>query len=170
MFTVTALASCSAAGGENAVFTVFAPSSVGGPATTVDVVDVALPTLTNVTSSSVTVRRISLVGVPLAVHLKSVTAYGPEVNLGMGLGDLLKYCRHADQPHPVTDDVTPPHSDSPWNVVLAITFAKPGNYHLVRDKIFYTTAGHTGWQYQDLDVTINITAARKGTRPEFDGC
>jgi hypothetical protein len=66
--------------------------------------------------------------------------------------------------------VTRPHSESPWNVVLAVTFARPGTYHLVRDKIVYTTRGHTGWQYQELDTTITVTAASKGTEPELDGC
>ena len=170
LLALTALAGCSSAGGERAVFAVFAPSSDGVPATTVDVVDVGLPGLTNVTGSRVTLRRISLGSVPRAVHLRSVTIYGTDVKVGLTRGDLLKYCRHTDKPYPVSADMTPPHSDSPWNVVLAITFAKPGSYHLVRAKIFYTTDGHPGWQYQILDTTITVAAARKGTRPVFDGC
>ena len=54
--------------------------------------------------------------------------------------------------------------------MLAVTFAKPGRYHLSRVKIFYTAAGHAGWQYQILDTTMTVTAASKGTRPSFDGC
>ena len=88
----------------------------------------------------------------------------------LGRGDLLRYCRATDKPYPVSADVTPPHSDSPWNVILAITFAKPGRYHLVRAKVFYTTGAQSGWQYQTLDTTMTVSAASKGTRPVMDGC
>jgi hypothetical protein len=134
------------------------------------VVDVALPGLSNESGGRVTLRKVSLVSVPRAVHLSSVTVYGPENAIGLVHGDLLRSCRRFDQPHPVTADVTAPHSESPWNVVLAITFAKPGRYHLVRAKIFYTTSGHSGWQYQFLDTTITVAAATNGTRPQFEGC
>jgi hypothetical protein len=171
VFAMATLAGCSSAGGQNTVFSVFAPSSDGGRATTVDVVDIGLPTLTNVTGSSVTLRSISLVSVSRAVRLRSVTAYGEDAtHLGLGLGDLLRYCRRTDKPFPVTADVARPHAQSAWNVVLAITFARPGTYHLVRDKIVYITDGHTGWQYQQLDTTITVTAASKETRPRLDGC
>ncbi len=54
--------------------------------------------------------------------------------------------------------------------MLAITFAKPGRYHLVRAKVFYTTGTQSGWQYQTLDTTMTVSAASKGTRPALDGC
>jgi hypothetical protein len=170
LLAVVALAGCSSGSGEHAVFAVFAPSSDGGPATTVDMVDVALPTLTNVTGSAVTLRDISLVSVSRAAHLRSVTVYGSEMKIALGRGDLLRYCRATDMPYPVAADVTPPHSDSPWNVMLAITFTKPGRYHLVRARLSYTTDGHSGWQDQNLDTTITVTTASKGARPAMDGC
>jgi hypothetical protein len=170
VLAVMALPGCSSAGGEGAVFADSAPSSDGGSATTVDVVDVVLPGLTNVSGSSVKLRGVSLVSVPQAVHLRSVTVYGTDMKLALGRGDLLRYCRATDKPYPLSADVTPPHSDSPWNVMLAITFAKPGSYHLVRAKIFYTADGHSGWQYQMLDTTMTVTAASKGSRSALDGC
>ncbi len=54
--------------------------------------------------------------------------------------------------------------------MLAVTFARPGIYHLERAKIFYTTDGHSGWQYQDLDTTMTITAAGASAKPQLDGC
>lgn len=170
VFTVvTALAGCSSGGGRD-VFQVFDPSPDGMLATTVDVVDVGLD-LTNVAGSTVTLQAVTLVSVPQAVHLRSVTAYGPDaLPVGLVHGDLLRYCGKTDKPHPVTVDVTRPHSDSPWNLVLAVTFKRPGTYHLTRAKIFYRTGGHTGWQYQDLNTTISVTAAGNGTKPRLDGC
>src|SRR5262249_27192320 len=64
---VTALAGCSS-GGARDVFQVIDPSADGGPATTVDVVDMGLD-LNNVTASTVTLERVTLVSMPRAVHL-----------------------------------------------------------------------------------------------------
>ena len=165
----TSLVGCSSAGGEN-VFAVFAPSADGGPVTTVDVLDIGL-SLTNLTGSTVTLQGVRLVSVPRSVRLRSVTAYGPDADpVGLIRGDLLRYCRQIDKPYPVTADVTRPHSQSPWTVVLAVTFTRPGTYHLTRAKVFYRTEGHSGWQYQDLDTTITVTAAGNGTKPLLDGC
>jgi len=173
LVAVLFVASCSAPakpGGAGVVFTVVSGVSQGMPATTIDVVDVGMPGLHNLSGYSVRLRRVSLVSVARSVHLRSVTAYRPGGAVGIGHGDLLKYCRNVNEPYPVNDAVTPPHSDSIWNVVVAITFAKPGRYYLGRAKIYYTVNGQRGWQYQNLNTTIDITAARKGAKPAFDGC
>jgi hypothetical protein len=156
--------------GEGTVFTVVTGFSQTMPATTVDVVDVGVPDLTNVSSDTIKIRGVSLVSAGRWVHLASVTAYGLGGGVGLVHGDLLKYCRTVNQPYPVTRDVTPPRSGSRWDLVLAITFARPGIYHLARVRISYTANGRQGWQYQNLSTTITITAARRGTKPAFDGC
>jgi len=164
----------SGSGGEGVVLTVATGFSQGMPATTSDVVDLGLPALHNISGHSVGLRGVSLVSVPNAVHVRSVTAYlytsRNGAGLGIGHGDWQKYCRKRDMPQPVTDIVIPPHSDSKLFVVIAMTFARPGSYYLGRAKIYYTTNGQPGWQYQSLYTTIVITAARKDTKPAFDGC
>jgi hypothetical protein len=52
--------------------------------------------------------------------------------------------------------VTPPQADSAWFVLIAFTISKVGRYHLNRVKIGYTTNGHRGWQYQNLNITIRV--------------
>jgi hypothetical protein len=166
---------CSAAPGqarEQVVFAVATGFGQGISATTVDVVDLGLPDLRNLTGQSVRLAAVTLVSVPKAVHVSSVTAYAypHSGGLGLGHGDLLRLCRKYDRPYPLTDAVTPPHADSDWLVVIAFTIVKPGRYDLGRAKIGYTTGGRHGWQYQNLFATIIVTAALPGTRPRFDGC
>jgi len=156
-------------GGEGVVFAVHTGFLQGSTNTTVDVVDIGVPwDLYNVTAHSVRLRAVSLVSVPGAVHVLNVYAHQ---GMGVGIieGDLLKLCRQYP-PYPLTDVLVPPHSDSTWKVVLAITFIKPGRYQLGRVKIYYTTNGHQGWQYQNLNTIIYVKAARQGTKPEFSGC
>jgi hypothetical protein len=165
-------AGCSPAAGtgEATVFSVVTGFSQGGPSTTIDIVDIGLPSTHNVTDHSVRVERISLVSAPPSVHLRSATAYPPGPGVGIMDGNLLKYCRQTLKPYPLNAAVTPPHADTQWNVVLAITFAKPGRYNLRRVKIYYTTDGHPGWQYQNLNTWLTISAPRKGEKPRLDGC
>src|SRR5262249_44723589 len=100
---------------------------------------------------------------------KSVFAYPPGPGVGVIFGNLLKDCPDLKQ-YAVTAAVTPPHAETQWNIVLAITFAKPGRYDLHRVKIFYSADGHRGWQYQNLNTTMIISSPRKGAKPQFDGC
>lgn len=95
---------------------------------------------------------------------------GVVFTVATGFSQGAPYCRQRDKPYPVTDAVTSPHSDSNWYVVIAIIFATPGRYQLGRAKILYTSDGQRGWQYQNLDTTVVITAARKGAKPAFSGC
>jgi hypothetical protein len=167
------LAACSSAAGtgEETVFTVATGFSQGGPASTIDTVNIGVPETHNVTGRSVRIERVSLASEPPGVRLKSVTAYLPGPGVGVMLGNLLKRsCSRTFKPYPVTADVTPPHADADWNLVVAITFARPGRYDLHHVKIFYVTNGHQGWQYQNLNTTMIISAARKGAKPRFDGC
>src|SRR5262249_44447453 len=145
-------------GHENAVFALATGFYQAIPATTVDVVDVGVPGLANRSDDSARIRGVSLVSVPSAVHLRSVHAYlGPGV--GLIHGDLPRLCRNDYPSHPVTNAVALPHQGSNWHVVLAITFSKPGRYHLRRVMLYYTSGGQRGWQYQNLNTTITITAA-----------
>jgi hypothetical protein len=158
--------------GERVVFTVATGFSQGGPATTIDVVDVGLPELHNLSAHRGRLRKVTLVSVLKAVDVHSITAYS-YLQTGGGVGiitrDLFKRCPQ-NAPHPLTDAVTAPHADSSWHVVVAMTFPRPGRYNIRRAKIYYTSDGQRGWRYQNLNTTIVVTAARKGAKPAFDGC
>jgi hypothetical protein len=168
---VLSAAGCSAGRpGESIVFTPASFTPQGMRATTIDVVDVSVLGLHNITGHSVRLRSVSLVSVPRAVQVRSVTAYRFGIAVGMGTGDLLKYCRKQDRPYQLADVVTRPQSDWDWYLVIAMSFTKPGRYNLGRAKISYTSDGHQGWQYLNLNMTMVITTARKGTKPAFDGC
>jgi hypothetical protein len=88
------------------------------------------------------------------VHLRYVLAfrYGAGGGLGLATGDMHR-CQGA---YPVTAVMAPPHAQSAWYVVMAVTFANPGRYYIGRAKISYTTNGHQGWQYQNLFTTMLI--------------
>ena len=149
--------------------------SQGEPATTIDTINIGLPGLHNITSHPVRLRAVTLVAKQATAHVRSITAYLYSETLGgIGIGilpgDLSKLCPHNGQPSPVTDVVTAPHSDSNWYVAVAVTFSQPGRYEFRRVKIYYITNGQDGWQYQNVNTTIPVTAARKGAKPAFAGC
>jgi hypothetical protein len=173
-FAALLVAGCSgsAGGGERVVFRVASGFSQGGPATTADVIDVGVGALRNVTGHSVRLRKISLVAEPEAVTAQMTAYRYSQTVTGLGIehGNLLAHCRRSLTPYPVTDVIAGPHSDSGWLVIIALRFAEPGRYRLDRVRIDYTTNGQPGWQYQNLNTTIVVSAARKGTRPRFDGC
>jgi hypothetical protein len=162
-------AGCSPAAGtgEATVFTVATGFSQGGPASTIDTVNIGVPGGQNVTGHSVRFESVRLAGVPAAAHLSSVFAYRQSV--GVIFGNMHKECPE-DRQYPLTAAVLPPHAETQWNIVLAITFAKAGRYDLHHVKIYYVTDGHHGWQYQNINTTMVISAARKGAKPAFDGC
>jgi hypothetical protein len=160
-----------AASTERVVFSQYAGFSQGGKASTVDVVDFGLPyEMLNLTGSIVRVRAVSLVGVPRTVRLISVTAYGPGPGPGLITGDLLKYCRQSYPPHPITDDTTAPHAGSPWRLVVAVIFTRPGTYLLRRVRLYYQVNGQSGWQYEYLNATMTVLAAGKVDKPVLTGC
>jgi hypothetical protein len=165
------LAGCSPGpgSGQATVFATVTGFSQGGPATTIDTVDIGVAGSRNVTDYSVRLTGISLVSVPGSVHLTNVTAYPPGPGIGIVDGNLRRRCSQY-KPYPITANITSPHSAARWNIVIAVTFTRPGRYDLRRVKINYDTNGHSGWQYQNLNTTMVISAARKGAKPQFAGC
>jgi hypothetical protein len=169
------VASCGGSSGlaAHAVFAVATGFSNSGPATTIDVTDIGLPLLHNQSSLPVRLQRVSLTTSRRAVHVLYVVAYKySQIRIGFGVtvGNLLEHCRKSDTPYPVGDVVTPAGSDSDWDIVIGVQISEPGVYHLDRAKITYTTGGHVGWQYQNLNLTIRVSAARPGAKPGLTGC
>jgi len=138
----------------------------------IDVVDLGLSQLTNLTGQRIRLRSVTLVTPPRGVHVRSVTSYyQPHSNdLALGLGDYLRYCRRTDHPFPVTAAVARPHTYSRWLVVIALTIARPGRYHLGRAKISYTADGKDGWQYENLSTTLFGVPTPPGAKPRLGGC
>ena len=68
---------------EETVFRVATGFSQGGPASTIDTVNIGVPATHNVTGHGVRIERVSLVSEPPGVRLRSVTAYvtGPGVGV-----------------------------------------------------------------------------------------
>lgn len=171
---VVPAAGCSSGGGGQR--TVFAVARDFGQGLhgdrPIDIVDLGLPQLFNTTDQRIRLRAVTLVSAPRAVHVRSITAYVfPDSGaLGIGRGDLLRYCRKTDRPYPVTAAIAPPHQYANWLIVIAFTIARPGRYHLGRAKVSYTTGGHSGWQYQNLNTTIQGIPTPPGAKPHFDGC
>jgi hypothetical protein len=127
------------------------------------VIDVGLPLLHNTTDHAVRLRWVRLAEHVKGVHVLDVTAYQySQVGQGVGAatGDLRKRCRKEMIPYPVTTVVTGGHKDSNWFIVIALTFSKPGRYHLGRAKIGYQINGATGWQYQYLSTTLTVHQTR----------
>ncbi|SRR6266567_7647319 len=168
------VAGCTApSDGSQNVFTVQRGVTQGGPASTVDVVDIGLPLLHNMTARTVTLRWVRLAGHYKGMRILSVTAYKySQVGEGIaaGLGDLRKHCREQMTSYPVAGDATPPYKDSNWLIIIAMTFSKPGRYNFKRAEIGYRTNGQDGWQYQNLDITVNVHKAKPGTKPVLVGC
>jgi hypothetical protein len=169
LMAVVLSAGCSSGNGEATVLRL-PLGGEGGPATTIDTVDIGLLTGSqNVTGYSVRLERISLVSVPSLVHLDSFYAYPPGQGVGLITGNLPRDCPK-DKWYPVTAVVVPPHKQMTWNVVIGLTFTKPGQYYVGRVKVFYVTNGHSGWQYSAVHTTMVVSAPRKGAKPQLTGC
>jgi hypothetical protein len=169
LIAVVLSAGCAAGNGEATVLRL-PLGGEGGPATTVDTVDIGLLTGSqNVTGYSVRLKRISLVSVPSSVHLDSYYAYPPGQEVGLITGNLPRDCPH-DKSFPVSAVVVPAHKQMQWNVVIALTFTKPGTYDVRQIKVFYVTNGHSGWQYSAVHTTMVVKAARKGAKPQLATC
>jgi hypothetical protein len=167
---VAGLLGCSGPGnGEATVLPLTIGCCDGGHATTIDTVDIGVPLGRNVTGFSVRLEHVSLVPASSAVHLDAVFTYPPGPGIGLVSGNLIKGCPHY-KAYPVTAAVARPHAQMRWNLVIALTFVKPGRYDVRRVKISYLTDGHSGWQYQAVNTTIDVRAARAGAKPRFSGC
>jgi hypothetical protein len=143
-----------------------------GPATTADVINVGIPPRRSNGDLPVRLLQVSLVTDSPHVHLLRVIAFRPD-NIGympMSLGDLLQHCRAAYAPRPLTDVVVPPHEFPDWDVMVELTFDAPGRYVLGPVRIAYAEAGRLGWQDQNLNTTVVISAAPPGRKPSFYGC
>ncbi len=166
-------AGCTNSDGSRNVFAVQRGVTQGGPASTVDVVDIGLPLLHNVTGNVVRLRWVRLAEHERGMRILNVTAYKySQVGIGIGaaMGDLRKHCHKEMTPFPLAGDSTPPHKDSDWLIVIAMTFSKPGHYVIKRAKIGYQTNGKYGWQYQNLGTTVTVHKAKPGTKPTMSGC
>jgi len=141
-------------------------------ATTADVVDIGVPELDNISDHGVGLRDVRLVSHSPAVRVRSITAYvyGPEGGIGLGHGDLRKYCRKIDKPYLVNSVTIAPRAVSRWYLVIAMTFTRAGRYQLSRVRIDYVASERADWQSQNLNTTVVIRQARPGTKPAFDGC
>src|SRR5579859_1979535 len=124
-----------------------------------EIVDIGLPPLHNLTGHAIRLRWVRWVDQPASARIISVRAY-TYAQVGHGFigaeGSLPIACPRQYKPVPVTSVVTPAHGDSRWFVVVTFTIAKVGFYHLNRVKIGYVTAGHRGWQYQNLYTSYKI--------------
>jgi hypothetical protein len=149
--------------GERVVFPTPSGALSSGSSPIGQIINLGLHPLHNSSKSSIRIRSVRLVGMPGSVQVVSVSAYlVAQVGLGsiVGfIGDLAKTCPSKFKPHPVTAAVTQARSDSPWEVVVAVRFTRPGQYNFKNVKLTYaTTTGHQGWQYAYMG--INVTAVR----------
>ena len=93
-----------ASDGSQDVFVVQHGVTQGGPASTIDVVDIGVPLLHNMTASTVTLRWVRLAEHYRGMRVLYVTAYKySQVGEGIaaGLGDLRKRCGKEMTPYPV---------------------------------------------------------------------
>ncbi len=121
--------------------------------------DVGIPQLYNAGDQTVRIMSARLWSAAPEVVTDSVRAYSnANGNTEIGIGNFLsKYCRKSNIPHPVTDDVTPPHSIGDWYILIGFHIASPGTYHLTWVRITYKTAGHEYWQNVGIRLTAHVT-------------
>lgn len=148
-----------AGGTPQPVFAMQPPGTESFPAHREEVMDVGVESLHNDTGHLVRLRYVRWVNKPAAAHILNIYAYNYQ-QLGHGIdateGNLPVDCPKEFHPRPVGSFTVPPHADSAWFVLIAFTIGKAGIYHLDRVKIGYTTDGHQGWQYQNLNITIRV--------------
>jgi hypothetical protein len=114
--------------------------------------------LYNTSASSVNIQSIELLSPSgKAVYAISFRAYtGRRLFIPIATQGT---CPENYQPRPVTDVVVKPHSYSRWVVVVSFKLSQPGRYKLGVMKISYETAGHSGWQFYYLGITIDASPA-----------
>jgi hypothetical protein len=124
------------------------------------VLDVGVPALNNTTPNAVRLLAVSVVGLPRGVQVLSTEAYSYTLvrhGIAGDIGDLPKMNPAEYVPLPVSSVVTEPHSYAPDFVVIALSIHHPGRFALNVLRIDYVVDGHSGWQYQNLDLTITIS-------------
>jgi hypothetical protein len=104
---------------------------------------------------------ITLVGTARAGDVRYVIAFrNTSGNLGLVTGDL----RPCPGAAPVTAVTTGPHQTWPhWYAVVAVSFLRPGHYKIQRVRLSYTTDGHAGWQCQNLNTYMTVSAELQPT-------
>lgn len=173
MICAIMLASCASVtsgDSETIVFEVAKGFTTTIPVQTREILDIGIYPLRNLTGDSVRLVSESFAHAPRQVHTLSVYAYNyrhtKDVPLA-NVGDMPKECPRQYVPHAIGSFVTPPHSDTPWFLVIAFTISRPGRYYLGRLRLDYKTDGHAGWQYQNINATIVVrNPPRPGPRPE----
>ena len=151
--------STGAANRQQVVFAVQRGVSEGGPTNRDEVNDVGVPPLHNISGQPVHVRSVQWVGQPAAVHILNVYAYNARQTRGWVnsmVGELPVACPEQYRPSQPSSLNIPAHTESDWYLVIAFTISKLGRYHLDRVKITYTTGGHEGWEYQNLNQEFTV--------------
>jgi hypothetical protein len=162
LLTAILAAGCSTAPGGQAVFRIGGGYTTGFPTHTDEPDDVGLSTgwLHNTTGSAVRLTAVRFPDPPASLRMLRVYAVSYKDTQGSGLisgeGVLYKECPHFYRPHPLSVVTVGPHSDANWLVVISFTISRPGIYHLSRVRLDYTTQGHTGWQYQNINETVTV--------------
>jgi hypothetical protein len=158
------LAACSSSsGGQQDVFQLAGGFTSGFPAHTYEVEDVGLSWgwLRNTSSQVVRLTSVRFADPPPSLQLLNVTAYSYKETHDTGIisqaGVLPEVCPHEYRPHPIGVVTVPAHRNAAWLVVLAFTIGRPGVYHLNQVRIDYETAGHRGWQYQNINTTATVS-------------
>lgn len=171
LITVTGalLAGCGSAAAHQDVFTLLTGFYGSFPAQVNETIDVGLPGLYNTSDHAVQLRRVQLIDQPSALHILNIRAYDRAqvgYNIGSMEGDLAIECPKQFIPHPITSFTVPPRKLARYFVVFSFTISRPGSYHLGKAKIYYRSGGTTKWQYQNLNITVNIsTPPLPGPRP-----
>jgi hypothetical protein len=159
-------------GPQKVVFQVAGGLQTGGYAAVGEILDLGLLNLQNLTGSTVRLRSVQLVSPPAGLRVLNATAYRwlqPGGYTISASGDLPRACPKEYTPYPLAAAVTRPHANSPWEVIVAMTFSRPGTYHIYRFRINYVIDGRRGWQYQNLDTVITAIRDPAGTHRLPDG-
>jgi hypothetical protein len=169
-----------AAGCAASVDPVFSPTSpprgapsgdfISGMVITNAIYDIMVPDLHNYTSHSVRVTSIRLASPDSpAIRVLNVTAYPYSHLRGTAVvdeGNLGKDCPEFYIPHPVTDVVIPPHSNTKYYIEITLVLLKPGKYNFGRARISYVTDGRHGSQTYYLE-NINLRTVPRRTNPHL---
>jgi hypothetical protein len=166
-------AGCTSAADHSGPQDVFSPgegTSSVQPMHTLEITDVGISPLQNISGFPVRLKSVTIEAPPPELHILNVRAYNylaTKDTLIGGAGDLPTMCPRQYKPHAVGSFVTPAHERTTWFIVVAFTISKPGRYKLPRLRIDYTTNGHDGWQYFEIDTTVVISnPPRPGPTPE----
>jgi hypothetical protein len=153
---------CSAPAGGDPVFKMTGGYKFSFPIQVDEPGDIGLSVgwLDNTTDAAVHLTGVRFADPPAALHWINTLAYSYKDTHESGIignvGILQKECPRFYRPHPLSVVTVPAHANSRWLVVLAFTLSRPGRYHLPTVRIDYTTGGHHGWQYQNINTSVTV--------------